>query len=384
MADDSKCYTIDSGGAMWRLLSLPTFNERTPRKQLYFSLGLIVLCWFPIAILCFFNLDLEQYHLLFVRDVATHVRFLFVLPILIFARSSINKSFHYTVEFFYQTKIVDDENKEPFERILTSLKKWSNSKIVDYVLLFFVYALFFIQEENRRSDADFYAPWHIADNHITIAGWWYSLISLPILQLLLYRWFYTISLWIIFLRKISKLNFHLSALHPDSFGGLGFLRYTQLSFFPIALAFSALAAGFVNNMILFSGISISEYKIMLGSIVVMIFIVFVLPLTLLVPLLTRIRRTDYLKYSLESWPIARKFGEELLAYYQTGTEKPDVSWHADMIGSFEKTENMKVNMVDKNILITFAFAVIIPFLPVLAQQVPLEEFLLNFLKKILL
>ena len=384
MADSDNYFSIDSGGTMWRLLSLPKFNERTSRKPLYFSLGLIALCWLPLAILCAFKLDLEQYYLLFVRDVATHVRFLFVLPILIFARSSVNKSFHYTVKLFYQTKIIDEKNKEPFEKILTDLGRWSNSKIADYVLLFFVYLLFFIQEENRRNDADFYAPWHIADNHITVAGWWYSLISLPILQLLLYRWFYTITLWIIFLRKISKLNFHLSALHPDSFGGLGFLRYTQLSFFPIALAFSALAAGFVNNMILFSGISIVEYKIMLGSIVVMIFIVFVLPLTLLVPLLTRIRREDYLKYSLEAWPIARKFEEELVAYYHSGTEKPDVSWHADMIGSFEKTENMKVNMVNKNILITFAFAVIIPFLPVLAQQIPLEEFLLNFLKKILL
>ena len=54
-----------------------------------------------------------------------------------------------------------------------------------------------------------------------------------------------------------------------------------------------------------------------------------------------------------------------------------------MIGSFEKTKEMKIILVDKALLIAFAAAVILPFLPVLAQQVPLREIIVSLLGKIL-
>ena len=133
-----------------------------------------------------------------------------------------------------------------------------------YIILL-VYSSFYFQENNRINQSSTYAPWHMADDKIIAAGWWYLVFSLPILQMLLYRWLYTIFLWIFFLRKLSKLNLHLSALHPDGVGGLGFLQYTQLSFFPVAFAFSALAAGVMNNMMIFSGVSLIEYKMAIGA-----------------------------------------------------------------------------------------------------------------------
>jgi hypothetical protein len=60
-----------------------------------------------------------------------------------------------------------------------------------------------------------------------------------------------------------------------------------------------------------------------------------------------------------------------------------LQWHIDMIGSFEKTKEMKIILVDKALLIAFAAAVILPFLPVLAQQVPLREIIVSLLGKIL-
>jgi hypothetical protein len=171
---------------------------------------------------------------------------------------------------------------------------------------------------------------------MTAAGWWYLILSLPILQMILYRWLYTIVLWILFLRKISKVNLNLSALHPDGVGGLGFLQYIQLSFFPVALAFSALTAGVMNNAIIFSGVSIIDYKVTIGSVLVFVLLLFILPLMLLLPLLAKVKRKYFMLYSLEAWPFARKYEEELKAFYLTEEEKPDASWHVDMLGSFEK------------------------------------------------
>jgi hypothetical protein len=44
---------------------------------------------------------------------------------------------------------------------------------------------------------------------------------------------------------------------------------------------------------------------------------------------------------------------------------------------------MKIILIDKTILLAFAAAVVIPFLPVLAQQVPLKEIFINLFSKIL-
>ena len=78
-----------------------------------------------------------------------------------------------------------------------------------------------------------------------------------------------------------------------------------------------------------------------------------------------------------------KYEEEWKEFYKTEEEKPDASWHIDMIGSFEKTRDMKIILVDKTILIAFVAAVVLPFLPVIAQQIPLKELLINLLGKIM-
>jgi hypothetical protein len=379
----TKDYAFASGGILWKVLDRSRFEAKTNRQQILFVIGLILLCWLPIAILSFFKLGWNQFYLLFLRDIATHVRFLLVMPILLFARRSFNNSFNKMVFFFHETKIVDGDNFDAFEQVMLRIEKWRSSKIVDFIIIALVYSSFYFQEQSRVNNLSTYAPWHIVDERITVAGWWYLALSLPILQILLFRWLYTIFLWIIFLRKISKLDLHLSALHPDGMGGMGFLQYTQLSFFPVALAFSALTAGVINNLMIFSGISLVEYKIAIGSVVLFVLFLFILPPLLLLPLLAKVKRKYFMQYSLHAWPIAREYEEQLKDFYLTGKENPDASWHVDLIGSFEKTKEMKIVLIDKTLLLAFSAAVIIPFLPVLAQQVPLKELLIGLLGKML-
>jgi hypothetical protein len=273
-----KDYAFASGGILWKVVDRAKFEAKSLRQQLYFVFALILLCWVPLAVLSFIKLGWDQFYLLFIRDIATHVRFLVVLPILLFARRIFNKSFNKSISFFHETKILDEANSVEFEKVMNWLKRWSNSKIVDGVLIVAVYSFFYVQANNQVNKPNTYAPWHMVDNKITVAGWWYLAISLPILQMLLYRWLYTILLWTIFLRKVSRLNLHLSSLHPDGTGGLGFLQYTQLSFFPVAFAFSALVAGGMNNMIIFSGVSLVDYKVAFGSVVIFVLFLFLFSL----------------------------------------------------------------------------------------------------------
>src|ERR1700761_2778107 len=120
-------YAFASGGVFWKIFDRPKFFEtRSLRERTLFVFGLAILCWLPLAILSFLILGWDKFYLLFLRDISTHVRMLLVIPILIFSRRSVNRTFNHTINFFYITKIVDDTNKVTFEHILDRLEKWKN------------------------------------------------------------------------------------------------------------------------------------------------------------------------------------------------------------------------------------------------------------------
>jgi hypothetical protein len=99
-----KDYAFASGGILWKVFDRTKFETKSLRQQLYFVIGLMLFCWAPIAIMSLSKLGWDQFYLLFIRDIATHVRFLFVLPVLLFARRLFNRNFNSAISFFHEQK----------------------------------------------------------------------------------------------------------------------------------------------------------------------------------------------------------------------------------------------------------------------------------------
>jgi hypothetical protein len=378
-----KEYAFVPGGLLWKLIDKAGFERKGNRFKIMLAIVFVLLCWLPLVLLSFYQLGWNQFFQLFVRDVATQVRFLFVFPLLLFARPFVRKRFKETIQIFYDSNIINQDNHIQFEKNVDWLFRWRNSLIVDILLIILVYYAFYVRETGPSILPDFYAPWLRYESKLSAAGWWYVLFSLPLLQLILYRWLYNIVTWIIFLWKTSKIDLKLSSLHPDGVGGLGFLRYTQLSFFPVALGFSSVVAAGMSNLIIFSGASIHEFAVLIGSLLVFVILLFILPLLVFVPLLASVKRKYFFEYSKDAWDFARTYEKELKDFYETGENRPDTSWHVDLIGSFEKTDSMGILLIDKVVLLSFVFAVILPFIPVIAQEIPLTEVIKTLVSKFL-
>ncbi len=378
-----KEYAFVPGGLLWKLIDKSGFESKGNRFKIILVIIFVVLCWLPLVLLSFYQLGWSQFFQLFVRDVATQVRFLFVLPLLLFARPFVRKRFKETINIFYDSNIIDQHNHIQFEKNVAWLLKWRNSLVVDILFIILVYYSFYLRETGPSILPDFYAPWLRFENKLSAAGWWYVLFSLPLLQLTLYRWLYNIITWIIFLWKTSKIDLELSSLHPDGVGGLGFLRYTQLSYFPVALGFSSVVAAGMSNLIIFSGASMHDFALLLGSLLVFVVLLFILPLLVFVPLLASVKRKYFFEYSKDAWDFARAYEKELKDYYETGKDRPDTSWHVDLIGSFEKTGSMGILLIDKVVLLSFVCSVILPFLPVIAQEIPLTQVIKTLITKFL-
>jgi hypothetical protein len=142
--------------------------------------GLASVCWLPLAAVSFIQLGWQQFYLEFIRDIATHVRIILVLPILIFARQSLNNEFNKMISIFHETKIVDHDNAEGFQKVMDWLMKWRNSRVVDVLLILLVYSSFYVHESGIINKSDSYVPWLLYENKITAAGWWYFCLACPL------------------------------------------------------------------------------------------------------------------------------------------------------------------------------------------------------------
>ena len=97
--------------------------------------------------------------------------------------------------------------------------------------------------------------WYFAQEgqrwHLTLAGYWYAFVSIPIFQFLLVRWYVRIGLWFLLIWRVSRLTLCLTATHPDRAGGMGFLGKTSHAFAPLLVAQGALLSGMIANRVLY-------------------------------------------------------------------------------------------------------------------------------------
>src|SRR5664279_1124262 len=81
--------------------------------------------------------------------------------------------------------------------------------------------------------------------------YWYEIVSIPIFQFVLLRWYLRFFIWFQFLWQVSKLDLHLIPTHPDRAGGLAFLGKSSYAFSPILFAQGALLAGVIASRVLY-------------------------------------------------------------------------------------------------------------------------------------
>src|SRR4051812_45527464 len=153
-----KDYRFVPGGIIWKLIDRTGFERRSSRFKIFMVLILVLACWLPLALLSFLQLGWNSFFLLFVRDVATHVRFIFVFPILLFARQSVNNRLAQTINTFYDSKIINEDNRAEFEEKIEWLLKWRNSIIIDIFLIVLVYYAFYLRVTSSFDLPNFYAP----------------------------------------------------------------------------------------------------------------------------------------------------------------------------------------------------------------------------------
>ncbi len=107
-----------------------------------------------------------------------------------------------------------------------------NSLAAELLLVVAIYGLGFQFRDYIAVDASTWAAGPAAGSgsgfaNLSLAGWWNALVSVPLFQFLLLRWYFRLFIWARFLWQVSRFDLKLLPAHPDGVGGLGFLDHCR-------------------------------------------------------------------------------------------------------------------------------------------------------------
>jgi hypothetical protein len=223
------------------------------------------------------------------------------------------------------------------------------------------------------------STWEKIGKSITPAGWWYAVVSLPILFFLLFRWCWIFVLWSWFLVRVSRFDLELTPTHPDRAGGLGFLGWGVASFSLILMAISAVLSGSFAREILHRGSTLSDLKYHVVIFVVIAIVVLHAPLLAFVGKLARCRFRGLLSFGSLILRHDLTFEEKWLrggpANWRQLTGSPDASSLADIGAAFEHIERMQFIPIDKKALIALVASALLPLFPLVGTSVSLSDVL---------
>lgn len=356
------------------------------RRRIIF---VVTITWLPLLVISAFEGLAwgNRVTLTFIRDVDAHARFLLALPILLVAELIVHQRMRNVVRQFSIRQLIPLHARTQFSTAVTSATRLRNSVLAEVLLITFVYAVGVLFIWRKFVEVDL-SNWHGASpNGIlnpSIAGWWFGLISLPLFQFLLFRWYYRLVIWARFLFQVSRIKLRLLATHPDRCAGLGFLSNVSYAFVPLLLAQGALLSGMMANRVLYTGAELPDFKLDILGLVAMALLLVLGPLLFFSSQLAQAKRTARREYGDVAQRYVREFDDK---WVRGGAPKDepligsgDIQSLADLGNSYQAITEMRWVPFTPRTIFQLAVTTLAPLAPLLLTVIPLDELVTKLLK----
>jgi hypothetical protein len=377
-------FSLVLGGPLFQLLRRAHLTDDALLLQRRRIVVISLFAWLPLAVLAALGGQLfgGDVAVPFLRDVDVHVKFLLAMPLLIAAELVVHQRMRSLALTFRERNLVSDAAAARLDAAVASAYRLRNSVTAEVVLIAIVYVvgITVIWRQYVALDAaTWYATPAAGGSNLTLAGMWYGYVSLPIFQFLLCRWYFRIFIWARLLWQVSRIDLNLVPTHPDRVGGLGFLAATSHAFVPLLMAHGALLAGNLASQIFHAGASLTQFKLEILLLVILMVILVVGPLLVFAPQLAAARRTGLREYGT----LAQRYVRDFDAKWVRGdvaADEPmlgsgDIQSLADLGNSYSIIQDMRIVPVTKQAMLQLGAATLAPITPLLLTLMPLEELL---------
>jgi len=349
--------------------------------------------WFPLLLLAIWEGQAwgGGIKVPFLLDAETHARFLLAMPLLILAELVVHLRMRRVVAQFFVRDLLADQDQPRFTAALESAMRWRNSLAAEFALIALVYGFGVLWRDYVVVDA---STWMAApssgtgsvSDELSLAGWWHAVVSLPVCQFLLARWYFRVFIWTRFLWHVSRITLKLVPTHPDRVGGLGFLANTVYAFIPVLLAHGVLLAGMIAGRIFFLGAKLTQFTVeIIGGVGALVFLV-LCPLLVFAGQLARAKRDGLREYGV----LAQRYVREFDTKWLRGVRDPDepfvgtgdIQSLADLGNSFEVIKTMRLAPFSKETVFQLGVITLAPLTPLLLTMISLEELLRRLLSAV--
>lgn len=374
---DPHGFDLVGRGPSFRMAQRFGFNRPDRPRRIRKILLLILVTWVPLVLLSLVagHAFGNRVAVTLLRDPVILSRFLFVLPLLALAEIVVERSLGVQAQHFLASGVVPAGEAVKLEAAKAEALRLRESVVAEGVIVVLAVAIAIIAQVVIRFGSE-ESTWKRSDAGITLAGWWYILVSLPILFFFLLRWLWIFLLWSRFLFRISRLGLELTPTHPDRAGGLGFLGWGLASFGLVLMAISAVLSGSLAYEIVHRGSSLNILKYHIMIFVVLAIVILHAPLIVFTGRLARCRFRGLLDFGSLIGDHDRAFNEKWLKSQGSSLlGSAHMGSLAHMSPVYEQVERMQLLPWDKQALIVLVAAALIPMIPLLGTVTALTEIL---------
>lgn len=302
----------------------------------------------------------------FLLDVDVYARLLIALPLLILAEITVHDHVRKAVRAFVDRDLVPPEARPRFDEAIEAVVRLRNSARAEMLLLLFVYLVGVTVIWRGVVALDVETWYRRADGQFTLAGWWYFLVSLPMFQFLLFRWYYRLILWAWFLWRVARNPLNLRATHPDHCGGMEFLGLSMYGLVPLLFAHGVLFAGVAATGILFEGRELAAYMPALIVAMAVVVLVALAPMLVFVPVLFHTKHEAYDEYGALGQSAAFEFDRQRARYgslREVLWGDVDVRALSHLTYVHQTISSMRLVVVKRSTMLVLAAVTALPLLP---------------------
>jgi hypothetical protein len=351
---------------LYRRLGLATdaFERNVSR-----TIAITTIAWLPLFI--FSTLDGFAWTgtgIPFLRDFDLQARLLVALPLLVGGEKWVHQQISEAVCQFVERRIVSGGAVAGFDAAIESALKLSGSLVAELLILIIVYASgwAFGSSFSELSGSTWLGRAVGTDVARTAAGWWYLLVSRPLFQFVLVRWYYRLFLWGRFLWHVSRLRLQLIPTHPDRRAGLGFLSDFSYAFAPFLFAHGTMVAGRVANGVVHAGLTFTRFEFELVVVPLSALVIVLAPELVFTARLWSAKRAGLLHYGVLAEEYVREFDNKWIRGHpdlQTLLGSSDVQSLADLANSFAIVRELRLVPSLKESVLTLAVITVLPLAP---------------------
>ena len=365
-----------------------TYNRDTIKKIFF----IVAVSWLPLLVISYFSGTMlsadSKIKIPFLCDYLANARLLIAFPVIFLSISIINSLVSKSFDQFVSAEIISKEDREKFKQISDTYFKLKDSKFSNIIILFLSYfwIYFFWKDFEDISGLNSWKFFGSGNEGIQHAGYWYYIVSIPVVQFFLFKMLWTFLLWSFSLFRIAKLNLNISSSSPDGAGGLAFLGYTQIFFGLLGFAQNVTFSAGIANKIVYNNEPFKDFRINIILGIISVSLIYIAPLLFFTKHLLNAKLVTLFEYSKLGLNYASSFENKWIKKNLPDNSEPllgtaDIQSLADLNNSVKMVQDQLIFPLKISSFIVFFFVLIIPYLPLLLLRFTSEEILqgiLNF------